>query len=122
MAISVFLPFVHLDELGIQEKMGLEEVSRSKPNKLKAPLDLFRTKRRPRRLQSLDVVEAIAMTAMPNYQAKMTIPAMSRRRVTPPIKKEINDPLRRRLMTHKEVLSKHNQAYITLLVESTIGK
>jgi hypothetical protein len=38
------------------------------------------------------MVEAIATTAMPNYQAKMTIPTMPRRRVTPPIVKEINDP------------------------------
>jgi hypothetical protein len=38
MAISVLLPFVYLDRLGIQERMGLEEMSRSKPNKLKAPL------------------------------------------------------------------------------------
>jgi hypothetical protein len=29
---------------------------------------------------------------MPNYQAKMTIPAMSRRQVTLLIVKEINDP------------------------------
>jgi hypothetical protein len=92
LAISVLLLFVHLDGLGVQEKMGLEEVSQSKPNELKAPLDLFMTKGRPRCSQSLVVVEAIAMTAMPNYQAKMMILAMPRRRVTPPIMKEINDP------------------------------
>jgi hypothetical protein len=39
-----FLPFVHLDGLGIQERMGLEEMSRSKPSELKAPLDLLKTK------------------------------------------------------------------------------
>jgi hypothetical protein len=91
MAISVLFPFMHLDGLGVQEKMGLEEVSQSKPNELKAPLDLFRTKLRLKRSQSLDVVEAIAMIAMPNYQAKMMIPAMPRRRVTPLIIKETND-------------------------------
>jgi hypothetical protein len=48
MAISVLFPFVQLDGLGVQEKMGLEEVSQSKPNELKAPLDLLKTKQRPR--------------------------------------------------------------------------
>jgi hypothetical protein len=36
MAMSIFLPFVHLDGLGVQERMGLEEMSRSKPSELKA--------------------------------------------------------------------------------------
>jgi hypothetical protein len=66
MAISVLLPFVHLDGLGVQEKMGLEEVSQSKPNELKVPLDLLKTKQRPRGSQSLAVVEAIAMIVMMN--------------------------------------------------------
>jgi hypothetical protein len=114
MTISVLLPFVHLDGLGIQEKMGLEEVSRSKPNELKAPLDLLKTKRRPRNYRSLAVVEAIAMTAMLSYQAKMMIPAMSRHRVTPPIVKEINDPQRSPLRARPGLY--------TLLVESMIGK
>jgi hypothetical protein len=83
---------MQLDGLGVQEKMGLEEVSRSKPNKFKKPLILLMTKRRPGRSQSLAAMEARAMTVMPNYQAKMMIPAMLRRRVTPPIMKEINDP------------------------------
>jgi hypothetical protein len=47
MAISVLIPFVHLDGLGVQEKMGLEEVLQSKPNRLKNPLVILRTKRRP---------------------------------------------------------------------------
>jgi hypothetical protein len=36
------------DGLGIQERMGLEEMSQSKTSELKAPLDLFKTKRRPK--------------------------------------------------------------------------
>jgi hypothetical protein len=48
MAMSILLPFVHLDGLGVQERMGLEEVSQSKPNELKVALDLLKTKRRPR--------------------------------------------------------------------------
>jgi hypothetical protein len=48
MAMSVFLLFVHFDELGVQERMGLKEMSRSKPSELKAPLDLLKTKQRPR--------------------------------------------------------------------------
>jgi hypothetical protein len=92
MAMSVFLPFVHLDGLGVQERMGLEEMSRSKPSELKVPLDLFKTKGRPRNSCNLAVLDTIAMTTMLNYQAKMTIPAMPRRRVTPLIMKEINDP------------------------------
>jgi hypothetical protein len=46
--MSILLPFVHLDGLGVQERMGLEEVSQSKPNELKVALDLLKTKRRPR--------------------------------------------------------------------------
>jgi hypothetical protein len=45
MAMSFFFPFVYLDGLGVQERMGLEEMSRSKPSELKAPLDLLKTKR-----------------------------------------------------------------------------
>jgi hypothetical protein len=47
MAMSIFLPFVHLDGLGVQERMGLEEMSRSKPSELKAPLDRMWLAREP---------------------------------------------------------------------------
>ena len=43
-------PACILRRLGVQEKVGLEEVSQSKPNELKAALDLLKTKQRPRGL------------------------------------------------------------------------
>jgi hypothetical protein len=46
---------------------------------------------RPGRSQLLTALKAIALTAIPNYQAEMTIPTMLRLQVTLPIMKEMND-------------------------------